>query len=98
MELSLAFAVTLLFAVMISGFAHRSILSTAVLFLGVGLVLGLEPVGVLSIRAGDPFVDLLVQVALFSVLFTRRHECRGQGLDPRLAAAGPGLGVRACLW
>ncbi len=70
MGLALVFAVTLLFAVMISGFAHRSILSTSVLFLGAGLVLGLEPVGILTVHAGDPFVDLLVQVALFSVLFT----------------------------
>ncbi len=69
MELALAFAATLLFAVMISGLAHRSILSTAVLFLAVGLVLGTPAVGVLTIRAGDPFVDLLVEVVLFSVLF-----------------------------
>lgn len=70
MALALVFAATLMAAVLISGFAHRSILSTAVLFLAVGFVLGIEPVGALTISATDPSVDLLVQLALFSVLYT----------------------------
>ncbi len=68
--LELVFSITLLLAVLISGYTHRSILSTAVLFLSVGLVLGSEPVGVLDINATDSLVVGLVECALFAVLFT----------------------------
>ncbi len=40
MALLLAFSVILLVGVLISGFAHRSVLSTAVLFLLAGFFLG----------------------------------------------------------
>ncbi len=70
MTLSLAYAIMLLIAVLISGFARRSIMSTSVLFLAAGFVLGLKSIGMLTIRHTDPFVDILAQLALFSVLFT----------------------------
>lgn len=66
----LAFSITLMVAVLVSGAAHRSIVSTAVLFLGVGGILGLEPIPALDIAPDDQEVKLLAELALFSVLFT----------------------------
>jgi NhaP-type Na+/H+ or K+/H+ antiporter len=66
----LAFAVTLLVAVLVSGLAHRSVLSTAVLFLGAGFLIGEGGLGLVSVQPGDPLVRILAELALFSVLFT----------------------------
>jgi len=66
----LAFAVVLLLAVLVSGLAHRSVLSTAVLFLVAGFLLGDGMLGVLPIDTGDPLVADFAELALFSVLFT----------------------------
>jgi len=66
----LAFAVTLLLAVLVSGLAHRSVLSTAVLFLGAGFLIGDGGLGLVSVQPGDPLVRILAELALFSVLFT----------------------------
>lgn len=65
-----AFAAVLLLAVLLSSLAHRSILSTAVLFLVAGFVLGPETTGVLDITADSPIVSTLAELALFTVLFT----------------------------
>ncbi len=70
MELLLAFSLVLLVGVLISGLAHRSVLSTAVLFLVAGFLLGDGVLGVLELRPGDPLVTTLAELALFSVLFT----------------------------
>lgn len=70
MSLLLIFSVTLLVAVLISGLAQRSVLSTAVLFLVVGFVLGRGVFGFAKIDAQSPAVTSLAQLALFSVLFT----------------------------
>ncbi|HEY7216386.1 MAG TPA: sodium:proton antiporter, partial [Thermoanaerobaculia bacterium] len=66
----LAFAVTLLIAVLLSSLAQRSVLSTAVLFLLAGCVLGEGVSGVLRIEAPDPALSRFTELALFSVLFT----------------------------
>jgi sodium/hydrogen antiporter len=68
--LLLAFSVVLLIGVLLSGLAHRSVLSTAVLFLAAGFLLGDGATGVLHLRSGDPIVTVLAELALFSVLFT----------------------------
>ncbi|MFG2103849.1 cation:proton antiporter [Micromonospora echinaurantiaca] len=65
-----AFAAVLLLAVLLSSLTHRTILSTAVLFLIAGFVLGPETTGVLDITADSPTVATLAQLTLFSVLFT----------------------------
>ncbi|WP_229756484.1 cation:proton antiporter [Cnuibacter physcomitrellae] len=65
-----AFGVVLLVAILISGFAHRTVLSTAVLFLVAGFVLGEGMLGVVSLQAGDEQVSAIAEVALFVVLFT----------------------------
>ena len=70
MVLLLVFASLLLVAVLISSFAHRTIISTAALFLVGGVVLGQRSLGVLDVDTGDPLVAELAEFALFSVLFT----------------------------
>lgn len=65
-----AFATVLLAGTLISERAHRSVLSTAVLFLVAGMVLGHDALGVLPISTGDPLVAQLAELALFAVLFT----------------------------
>lgn len=66
----LAFSVTLLIAVLLSGLARRSVLSTSAIFLVAGLVLGTEAVGVLDLASDDDTVQQLAALALFAVLFT----------------------------
>lgn len=68
--LLLAFAAVLLGAVLMSSLAHRTVLSTAVLFLGAGFLLGDGVFGVVSLRPRDPLVATLAELALFAVLFT----------------------------
>ncbi|WP_255351528.1 cation:proton antiporter [Cryobacterium sp. MLB-32] len=68
--LLLSFAIVLVIGVLISERANRTVLSTAVLFLLGGFVLGQGGLGVLTITAGDPIVGTLAELALFSVLFT----------------------------
>lgn len=70
MELLLAFSLVLLAGVLISGIAHRTILSTAVLFLVAGFLLGDGVTGLLPLQPEDEVVVTLAELALFSVLFT----------------------------
>lgn len=70
MTILLAFAAMLLLAVLISSLAHRTVVSTAALFLVGGFMLGDGTLGVLHIRAEDNLVSGLAELALFSVLFT----------------------------
>lgn len=69
-DLLLAFAALLLLAVLVSSLAHRTVLSTAALFLVGGFVLGEGTTGVLDLRPEDELVSALAELALFSVLFT----------------------------
>jgi NhaP-type Na+/H+ or K+/H+ antiporter len=68
--LLLSFAVLLLIGVLISERAHRTVLSTAVLFLVGGFLLGPGAFGFITVTSGDPIVSGLAELALFSVLFT----------------------------
>ena len=70
MTLLLAYSVVLLLAVLVSALAHRTVLSTAVLFLVAGFVFGGGVTGVLSLQPQDEIVAVLAELALFAVLFT----------------------------
>ena len=70
MELLLAFSLVLFAAVLISELAHRTIVSTAVLFLVAGFLLGEGVTGVVPLTTEDPVVGALAELALFAVLFT----------------------------
>ncbi|GAA3939269.1 peptidase [Amorphoplanes auranticolor] len=68
--LLLTFAAVLMAAVLVSALANRTILSTAVLFLVAGFVLGPDTTGVLDVHPDTPIVGTLAELALFAVLFT----------------------------
>jgi NhaP-type Na+/H+ or K+/H+ antiporter len=66
----LVFALALLAAVLLSSLAQRTLLSTSVLFLGAGFLTGDGVLGVVSVAPTDPSLQLLIEIALFSILFT----------------------------
>ena len=70
MALVLAFGVMLLISVSLSGLAARTVLSTALLFLMAGAVLGPGGLGLVQKSAEDSIVAVLAYIALFTVLFT----------------------------
>lgn len=66
----LSFGIVLLAAILISGIAHRTLLSTTLLFLASGFVLGGGVTGVLDLSLEDSGLRTVSQLALFIVLFT----------------------------
>ena len=66
----LVFAIALLLAVLVSELAYRSVLSTAVLFLVIGVAVGKGRLGLIPLEPGDPIVVGIADLALFSILFT----------------------------
>ena len=69
MILVLAFGVVLVLTVALSGLAARSILSTALVFLVAGAVVGPGFLGLIDVSPQSPAVSGLADVALFTVLF-----------------------------
>ncbi len=70
MHLLLAFALTLFIAVLISARAERTVLSTAVLFLLSGILLGRGALNFIQIAPQSPLIYYVAEIALFAVLFT----------------------------
>jgi len=54
---------------LLSGLAHRSILSLAILFLGAGIVLGRQGFGIITPDAGSEFVSRVTELTLLIILF-----------------------------
>lgn len=92
MTLLLAFAIVLLIAVLISALAHRTVLSTAVLFLVAGFVLGDGVTGVVDIQPDDEIVSTLAELALFAVLFTDGMRVGWRDLTSAWRLPGRALG------
>ncbi|TDE37228.1 cation:proton antiporter [Actinomadura sp. 6K520] len=69
-NLLLVFAAMLLLAVLVSSLAHRTVLSTAALFLVGGFLLGDGVGDVITLSPDDEIVNTLAELALFAVLFT----------------------------
>jgi sodium/hydrogen antiporter len=65
-----AYAATLVLAALVSQRARRSILSTAVVFLVAGFLLGSGMLGVVNVQPDDAVVANVAQLALFAVLFS----------------------------
>lgn len=89
MYLVLVFSITLLIAVLISELAERSVLSTAVLFLVAGFLVGRGLFGVAP-HPSREVVQSFAELALFSVLFTdgmrlSLHELKTNWLLPTRA-------------
>ncbi|WJK39306.1 cation:proton antiporter [Solwaraspora sp. WMMA2056] len=91
--LLLSFAAVLLLAVLVSALAHRTILSTAALFLIAGFVLGPQTTGVLDIEPDSPIVGTLAELALFAVLFSDGMRVGWRDLRSRWRLPTRALGV-----
>ncbi len=70
MHAVLVIATTLLVAVYIAGYARRTVLSTTVLFLAVGLLCGSGLLPFIRLRADESFIRAFAGATLFAVLFT----------------------------
>jgi sodium/hydrogen antiporter len=91
--LVLAFGVVLLISVSLSGLAARTILSSALMFLVAGAVLGPGVLGVDDIHADDQIVTVLADIALFTVLFTDGQRARLPALRESWRLSGRALGL-----
>jgi sodium/hydrogen antiporter len=92
MTLLLAYSAILLLAVLVSALAHRTVLSTAMLFLVAGFVLGDGVTGVVSLQPQDEIVAMLAELALFAVLFTDGMRVGWQDLTSAWRLPGRALG------
>ncbi len=95
MILVLAFGVVLLITVALSGLAARSILSTALVFLAAGAVVGPGVLGLIDVSPGSPLVRGLADIALFTVLFVDggRLPLAQLRAEWRLSGRALGLGM-----
>jgi NhaP-type Na+/H+ or K+/H+ antiporter len=93
MTLLLVYAVILLLAVLVSALAHRTVLSTAVLFLVAGFVIGDGVTGVVSLGPDDEIVSSLAELALFAVLFTDGMRVGWRDLTSAWRLPGRALGL-----
>ena len=80
MALALTFSLTLFVGVMLSGVAHRSVLSTALLFLVAGFVAGPAGLSLMRVDADAPSLGGFVTFVLFAVLFTDGMRADAQEL------------------
>ena len=93
MALVLAFGVVLLVSVSLSGVAARTVLSTALLFLVAGALIGPGGLSIVTIGPGDTIVALLADVALFTVLFTDGQRANLTALKENWNLSGRALGL-----
>jgi len=91
----MAYGIVLLICVSLSGVAARTVLSTALLFLAAGALIGPGVLGIVSIGPDDHLVVLLADIALFTVLFTdgQRANVRALRKNWRLSGRALGLGM-----
>ncbi|RDH77078.1 sodium:proton antiporter [Mycolicibacterium moriokaense] len=93
MALVLAYGVVLLISVSLSGVAARTVLSTALLFLVAGAVIGPGGLGIVDISTNDPSVAFLADIALFTVLFTDGQRANLTALKENWKLSGRALGL-----
>lgn len=93
MALVLAFGVMLLVSVSLSGLAARTVLSTALLFLVGGALLGPGGFGVVNYTADDEIVAVMADIALFTVLFTDGQRASVPALREGWRLSGRALGL-----
>ncbi|PND58078.1 peptidase [Mycobacterium sp. ENV421] len=95
MALVLAFGVVLLISVSLSGVAARTVLSTALMFLVAGALIGPGGFDIVDLGPGHGMVAALADIALFTVLFTdgQRANMRALRENWRLSGRALGLGM-----
>ncbi|MPZ00517.1 MAG: sodium:proton antiporter [Actinophytocola sp.] len=93
MELVFVFGLMLLLSVSLSGLAARTVLSTSLLFLLGGALLGNGGFGVVDISAQDPVVAILADIALFTVLITDGQRASLPALKEGWRLSGRALGL-----
>jgi sodium/hydrogen antiporter len=95
MVLVLTFGVVLMITVALSGLAARSVLSTALVFLVGGALVGPGVLGLIEVSPDGPLVSNLADVALFTVLFVDggRLPVRQLRAGWRLSGRALGLGM-----
>ncbi len=95
MTLVLLFGGCLLISVLVSGVAARTVLSTTLVFLLAGAVVGMGGLGLVDLNADSPIVGDLADLALFTVLFVDGTALRllsGEG-SWRQPARALGIGM-----
>ena len=99
MVLVLTFGVVLLITVALSGLAARSVLSTALVFLVAGALVGPGFLGLIEVSPEGPLVSRLADLALFTVLFVDggRLSLRELRAGWRLSGRALGLGMPLAL-
>lgn len=93
MALVFAFGLVLIVCVSLSGVAARTVLSTALLFLLAGALIGPGGFGFIDISADDSLVVVLADVALFTVLFTDGQRANVKALKENWQLSGRALGL-----
>ncbi|MFK0244093.1 cation:proton antiporter [Amycolatopsis azurea] len=93
MALALAFGLVLLISVSLSGLAARTVLSTALLFLVAGALIGQGGFGLVDIPSNGAFVTGLADLALFTVLFTDGQRAGLPSLKESWRLSGRALGL-----
>lgn len=93
MTLALAFGLVLLISVSLSGLAARTVLSTALLFLVAGALIGQGGFGLVDIPSNGAFVTGLADLALFTVLFTDGQRASLPSLKEGWRLSGRALGL-----
>ncbi|MFC4857813.1 cation:proton antiporter [Actinophytocola glycyrrhizae] len=93
MALVLAFGVVLLISVSLSGLAARTVLSTALMFLLAGALIGQGGFGLVEIPSDGPFVTGLADLALFTVLFVDGQRAGLPALREGWRLSGRALGL-----
>ncbi len=91
--LVLAFGVVLLISVSLSGVAARTVLSTALMFLLAGALIGQGGLGLVDIPSDGAFVTVLADLALFTVLFTDGQRAGLPALREGWRLSGRALGL-----
>ncbi len=95
MTLVLLFGISLLISVLISGVAARTVLSTSLIFLLAGALIGRGGFGLVDLTPDSPIVGRLADLALFTVLFvdgTALRNLTGHG-SWRQPARALGIGM-----
>jgi sodium/hydrogen antiporter len=87
------YGTVLTIAVLISALTHRTVLSTALLFLAAGFLAGNGVLGLIALSAGDPFTNRLVEVTLVVVLFTDGMRAQPGELRRTWRLPGRALGL-----